>query len=112
MRVWTAISDPAELVRWFPSGLEFEPRVGGAVRFAGDPYTDGGSGTVLAYEPPYRFSFVWMTDELHLTLEPVDGVPSRGPHSEDTEPWEPVYRAHVAAGLPSGAEIPDIAHTG
>jgi hypothetical protein len=39
----------------------------------------------------------------------LDGVPSRGPHSEDTEPWEPVYRAHVEAGLPSGAPVPDIA---
>ena len=39
----------------------------------------------------------------------LDGVPSRGPHSEDTVPWEPVYRAHVDAGLPSGAPIPDIA---
>jgi uncharacterized protein YndB with AHSA1/START domain len=145
-RVWTAISDPAELVRWFPSAVEYEPRVGGSVSFSGDPYTEGTTGSVLAWEPPRRFSFVWFTDELHLTLEPVDGghcrltlvnvladrstaarnaggwhvclaeltklvdgVPSRGPHSEDTEPWEPVYQAHVAAGLPSGAEIPDIA---
>ena len=38
----------------------------------------------------------------------LDGVPSRGPHSEDCEPWEPVYRAHVEAGLPSGAPVPDI----
>jgi hypothetical protein len=37
----------------------------------------------------------------------LDGVPSRGPHSGDTVPWEPVYRAHVEAGLPSGAPIPD-----
>jgi hypothetical protein len=37
----------------------------------------------------------------------LDGVPSRGPHSEDTEPWEPIYQAHVQAGLPSGAPIPD-----
>jgi uncharacterized protein YndB with AHSA1/START domain len=147
-RVWTAITDPAELVRWFPSAVTFEPRVGGSVRFSEDPYTDGGTGTVLAYEPPRRFSFVWFTDELHLTLDPVDdgncrltlvnvladrttaarnaggwyvclaelaklvdGVPSRGPHSDDTEPWEPVYEAHVRAGVPSGAEVPDIAGT-
>jgi hypothetical protein len=40
-------------------------------------------------------------------LKVLDGVPSRGPHSEDTEAWEPIYQAHVQAGLPSGAPIPD-----
>ena len=146
-RVWSAVSDPAELVRWFPSAVELEPRVGGAVAFSGDPCTDGTTGVVLVYDPPRRLSFTWFTDELHLSLEPaedggcrltlvnvlddretaarnaggwhvclaeldkwLEGVPSRGPHSEDTEPWEPVYRAYVEAGLPSCAEIPDIAH--
>jgi uncharacterized protein YndB with AHSA1/START domain len=143
-RVWAAVSDPAELVRWFPSAVHYEPRVGGPVSFSGDPYAEGSTGVVLAYEPPRRFSFQWMTDELHLTLDPVedgcrltlvnvladrttaarngggwyvclaelgkhlDGVPSAGPHSADTEPWEPIYRAHVEAGLPSGAAVPDI----
>jgi uncharacterized protein YndB with AHSA1/START domain len=143
-RVWAAVSDPAELVRWFPSAVEYEPRVGGAVRFSGDPYMDDLPGVVLTWEPPRRFGFTWGEDEVHLTVEPVDegssrltlvnvlsdrttaarngggwyvcleelqkrldGVPSRGPHSEDTVPWEPVYRAHVEAGLPSGAPVPD-----
>jgi uncharacterized protein YndB with AHSA1/START domain len=145
-RVWRAVTESAELVRWFPSAVEYEPRVGGRVGFSGDPYMEDRPGTVLVYEPPQRFAFTWGEDEVHLTLEPVDddscrltlvnvladrstaarngggwyvclqelaksldGVPSRGPHSEDTVPWEPVYRAHVDAGLPSGAAVPDIA---
>jgi uncharacterized protein YndB with AHSA1/START domain len=144
-RVWAAITEPAELVRWFPSAVELEPREGGAVRFSGDPYSEGSSGVVLAWDPPRRLAFTWGPDELHLSLDDagdgrcrlvlvnvlddrsaaarnaggwhvclgelqkvLDGVPSRGPHSEDTEPWEPVYRAHVEAGLPSGAAVPDI----
>jgi uncharacterized protein YndB with AHSA1/START domain len=144
-RVWAAITEPGELVRWFPSAVELEPRAGGSVRFSGDPYTEGSTGVVLAWEPPHRLAFSWGADELHITLEDagggscrfvlvnvlddrtaaarnaggwhvclaelvkvLDGVPSRGPHSEDTEPWEPVYRAHVEAGLPSGAPVPDI----
>jgi uncharacterized protein YndB with AHSA1/START domain len=144
-RVWAAITEPGELVRWFPSAVELEPRAGGSVRFSGDPYAEGSSGVVLAWEPPHRLAFSWGPDELHFTLEDageggcrlvlvnvlddrttaarnaggwhvclaelvkvLDGVPSRGPHSEDTEPWEPVYRAHVEAGLPSGAPVPDI----
>jgi uncharacterized protein YndB with AHSA1/START domain len=143
-RVWTAISEPHELQRWFPSSVEIEPREGGEVRFSGDPYADDTTGEVLAYEPPRRLAFTWGPDELHFTLESLDGgrtrltlvnvlserstaarnaggwhvclaelvkvldgVPSRGPHSEDTEPWEPIYQAHVQAGLPSGAPVPD-----
>ena len=34
------------------------------------------------------------------------GQPSDGPHSESALPWQPVYDAYVAAGVPSGAEIP------
>jgi uncharacterized protein YndB with AHSA1/START domain len=144
-RVWRAVTEPAELVRWFPSAVELEPREGGAVHFSGDPYLENTTGVVLTWEPPHRLAFSWGPDELHFALEAVgagcrltlinvlddrttaarnaggwhvclaelvkllDGVPSRGPHSEDTEPWEPVYRAHVEAGLPSGAPVPDIA---
>jgi uncharacterized protein YndB with AHSA1/START domain len=144
-RVWAAVTDPAELVRWFPSAMELEPRKGGTVRFSGDPYSEGSSGVVLTWDPPRRLAFTWGADELHLSLDDagdgrcrlvlvnvlddrsaaarngggwhvclaelrkvLDGVPSRGPHSEDTEPWEPVYRAHVEAGLPSGAPVPDV----
>jgi uncharacterized protein YndB with AHSA1/START domain len=144
-RVWRAVTEPAELVRWFPSSVELEPRVGGTVRFSGDPYLAGMTGVVLTWDPPHRLAFSWGPDELHFSLEAagggcrltlinvlddrstaarnaggwhvclaelvklLDGVPSRGPHSEDTEPWEPVYRAHVHAGLPAGAPVPDIA---
>jgi uncharacterized protein YndB with AHSA1/START domain len=147
-RVWAAITEPGELAGWFPSAVEMEPRRGGTVRFSGDPYTEGSTGVVLAWDPPHHLAFSWGPDELHFSLEDagdggdggcrlvlvnvlddrttaarnaggwhvcltelvkvLDGVPSRGPHSEDTEPWEPVYRAHVEAGLPSGAPVPDI----
>ena len=142
-RVWRAVTEPEELVRWFPSAVQLEPRVGGTVSFSGDPYMEGSTGRVLAYEPLSRLAFTWGDDELHLALEPadggcrltlvnvlsdrstasrnaggwyvclaelvkvLDGVPSRGPHSEDTVPWEPIYQAHVDAGLPSGAPVPD-----
>jgi uncharacterized protein YndB with AHSA1/START domain len=144
-RVWAAVTEPDQLVRWFPSAVDLEPRVGGAVRFSGDPYSEGSTGVVLTWDPPRRLAFTWGPDELHLTLADADdgrtrlvlvnvlddrsaaarnaggwhvclaelhkvleGVPSRGPHSEDTEPWEPVYRAHVEAGLPAGAPVPDV----
>jgi uncharacterized protein YndB with AHSA1/START domain len=49
-----------------------EQRVGGTVRFSGDPHTDDQTGTVLAFDPPHRLAFTWGEDELHLSLEPSD----------------------------------------
>lgn len=143
-RVWAAITEPDELKRWFPSTVRYEPRVGGRIDFTGDPYAEDSSGTVLAFEPPRRFSVTWYTDELHFTLEPagdsgcrlilinvlddraaaarnaggwymclaelakaLEGRASGGPHGDDTEAWQPIYDAHVAAGLPSGAPVPE-----
>jgi uncharacterized protein YndB with AHSA1/START domain len=142
-RVWPAISEPAGLAHWFPSQVEIDLRIGGVVRFSGDPNAGDGTGTVIACDPPHRLAFTWGEDELHFDLEPVEGgrcrltlvnvladreaaarnaagwsvclaeldkqiqgVPSDGPHSDAAEPFQPIYDAHVAAGLPHGAEIP------
>jgi uncharacterized protein YndB with AHSA1/START domain len=35
------------------------------------------------------------------------GVASEGPHSDDALEWKPIYAEYVAAGVPSGASIPD-----
>jgi len=36
----------------------------------------------------------------------LDGQPVAGPHSADVEPFEPIYEAYKAAGMPWGAEVP------
>ena len=36
----------------------------------------------------------------------IAGTPGSGPQSEDTLPFDPLYDAYVAAGVPSGAAIP------
>lgn len=36
----------------------------------------------------------------------IAGQPGDGPHSPTAVPWQPLYQAHIAAGLPSGAPIP------
>lgn len=72
-RVWGAVSEPAQLVRWFPSSVALDPRAGGEIRFDDDPHMEATVGTVLAYEPPHRLAFTWGGDELHLTLRELDG---------------------------------------
>jgi len=142
-RVWAAVSEPGELAKWFPSGVQIESRVGGTVSFSDDPYMEDTRGVVLAYDPPRRLAFSWGDDELHFLVDPVDdshcrltlinvlddrsaasrnaagwtvclgeldkwlaGRPVAGPHSADVEPFEPIYDAYKAAGMPWGAEVP------
>jgi uncharacterized protein YndB with AHSA1/START domain len=43
--------------------------------------------------------------ELDRTLS---GQPGDGPHGKLALEWQPIYEAYIAAGLPSGAPIPNI----
>lgn len=71
-RVWAAISEPAGLAHWFPSGVTIEPRVGGAAQFDFGPRADPETGTVLVYDPPRGLAYSWGGDELHFTVEPTE----------------------------------------
>jgi uncharacterized protein YndB with AHSA1/START domain len=70
-RVWQAVADPDQARLWFPSALVFEPRVGGAVRFTGDPHMPDSEGAVLEYDPPRLVAFTWGDGEVHIALEPL-----------------------------------------
>lgn len=86
-RVWRAISDPGEMARWFPSGVEGNRAVGAdltfvddaqraAARDAGEPTRADGPlfrGTVVSYDPPKVFSFTWGGELLRYELTP-DGA--------------------------------------
>ncbi len=143
-RVWTAVTTPEGLARWFPAQVEVDLRPGGIVTYRGDPYTEHRPGRVLVCDPPMHLAFTWGDDELTFQLESTEGggcrftlfdlldgrdsaarnaagwdvcldaldrhlagEPSDGPHSSAAMPWRPRYDAYVAAGLPSGAHIPN-----
>jgi uncharacterized protein YndB with AHSA1/START domain len=76
-RVWSAVTEPDQLVHWFPSSMTIEPRVGGAVRFSGDPHVEQSAGIVLRYDPPHRFAFTWGENEVHLELESLGDAQCR-----------------------------------
>lgn len=79
-RVWRAINEPDELVRWFPDKIaEVDPRPGGAIRIE---WQDGefDDGTVDVVEEPSRFAFRWhgagfgsAETLVEFTLETVEG---------------------------------------
>lgn len=98
-RVWKAVTDPAEMRHWFPSPeIAYEPRVGGTITLAGDPYADEpGTGTVLVWDPPHRFGFDWGEDQLFLTLsesgdgcrlELLDVLAADGAAARNAAGWE------------------------
>jgi len=83
-RVWTAITDPAELAQWFGDSAEVDLRPGGAATFGWSQYDARGPAVVEVVDPPRRFAFWWVagegdTVEIHnrtlvdFTLEPADG---------------------------------------
>lgn len=71
-RVWSAITEPGELERWFPASVSMEHHVGGAVEFTGDPHVDTRTGEVLVFDPPHRLAFTWGPDELHFQIDPAE----------------------------------------
>jgi uncharacterized protein YndB with AHSA1/START domain len=79
-RVWRALTDPAELTRWFAEGVEVEPMAGGKFRFWGR-YTYGAPARAKAHQRITRFdagreiAFEWeiegIESEVILVLEPI-----------------------------------------
>lgn len=67
--VWAALTEPAKLRRWFPSGVTHEAKVGGRIEFFGEPYSKPDTGRILEFLPPTAFAFTWGPDELHMKLE-------------------------------------------
>ena len=76
-RVFAALTDEAELTRWFAEHVEVEPRDGGEFRFWGKstwgtPYRWYAHQKMLRFEAPNLLAFTWPVDgrdsEVTLTL--------------------------------------------
>jgi uncharacterized protein YndB with AHSA1/START domain len=74
-RVWRALTQPEELSAWHPTPAEFEPTVGGAVRYSpeGD-VPDFPEGEVIDWDPPRLLAYTWGDDHLRWEVrEHEDG---------------------------------------
>jgi uncharacterized protein YndB with AHSA1/START domain len=72
-KVWRAVSDPAEMVHWFPAAVEAELRPGAPMRFTfpDEAVVDGTwDGEVLEIDPPKVYMFRWNQDVLRFELLP------------------------------------------
>jgi uncharacterized protein YndB with AHSA1/START domain len=95
-RVWRAITEPAELAKWFPADIEGDLMTAGAeLRF---PFREGEaeteSGEVIETDPPWVLDFTWGGQSLRFELEPDgDGTRLTFTHALPRE-----ETAQVAAG--------------
>jgi uncharacterized protein YndB with AHSA1/START domain len=71
--VWTALTDPAELTRWFPSTIEGELREGARLSFSfpEHPEAPDMAGRVTEFDPPRELGFYWGADHVRFELAPA-----------------------------------------
>jgi uncharacterized protein YndB with AHSA1/START domain len=70
-KVWRALTDPDELVHWFPATVRLPPRIGGDISYwmDGEP---AGDGKVLEFDPPRVLAITWSGEVLRWELLPTD----------------------------------------
>jgi uncharacterized protein YndB with AHSA1/START domain len=107
-KVWRALTEPAQLARWFPSTIEGELLAGAGLRFS-FPETvgiDPIAGKMLACEPGSVMEFSWGPDVVRLELRPVEGgteltlldtLEERGKAARDGAGWHTCLDALEAA---------------
>ena len=97
-RVFRALTEPAELERWFVQKAELDVRPGGAIRLEWAPDAVE-VGTILVLDPPHRLSYSWhalepspTTITFELTAE-NEGIRLRLTHTGigEGEDWDRYY---------------------
>jgi uncharacterized protein YndB with AHSA1/START domain len=112
-RVWRAITEPDELAQWFPSSVEADLRLGGAMHFEFQGAEMTLDGEITELEPCRRFSFLWGDDHLHFEIEPTEHgsacvlrlvveLDQREKAARDAAGWD-VTLDRLAAALGGGA---------
>ncbi len=70
-KVWTALTEPAQLATWFPAQVEIDLTLGGKMRFV---FANGEGptldGTVTELDPPHVLAYTWGDSLLRWELRP------------------------------------------
>ncbi len=75
--VWPAVTTPDRLGRWFPSRVQYDARVGGVIRFSGDPNVPDSTGEVLEFDPLQLLAFSWGPNQVRFELTELDDSRTR-----------------------------------
>ena len=114
-RVWRAVTEPAELARWFVSEVPWKPAAGEVFEAGGD------AGRITAFEPPRLIAWTWGAERYSFELT-ADGDgcvlvfthvfnPQLGPSWQHAAGWE-TYFSRLDAHLAGGFQTEEEAHRG
>jgi uncharacterized protein YndB with AHSA1/START domain len=105
-RVWRAVTEPAELERWFVAPVPWTPELGEVFAAGGE------SGRVTELEPPRSIAWTWGAERYRFELAPqAEGCllvfthvfnPDLGPAWQHAAGWETYFDrldAHLAGGF-------------
>lgn len=70
--VWSIVTEPDQISRWFANSAEVDLRPGGDLLFKFDSGIPG-RGTVEKVEPPSLFSFRWVSPEPERDMDAAQG---------------------------------------
>lgn len=70
--VWSIVTEPQNIARWFASYAEVDLRPGGDLLLRFDSGADG-KGTVEKVEPPHLFAFRWISPEPERDMVAAQG---------------------------------------
>jgi uncharacterized protein YndB with AHSA1/START domain len=115
-RVWRAVTEPAELARWFVvTEVPWTPAAGEEFEAAGE------TGRITALEPPRLLAWTWGSERYSFELTPEgDGCvlvfthvynPELGPGWQHAAGWE-TYLNRLDAHLAGGFLAEEDAHAG
>ena len=104
-RVWRAVTEPAELARWFVAEVPWTPTPGETFEAGGEP------GRITALEPPRRLAWTWGKERYSFELTTAAGAttlvfthvfnPELGPGYQHAAGWDAYFdrlEAHLAGG--------------
>lgn len=114
-RVWRAVTQPAELARWFVADVPWTPREGEEFEAGGD------TGRITALNPPRLLAWTWGAERYSFELAPAGAGcvlvfthvfnPELGPGWQHAAGWE-TYLARLDAHLAGGYLSEEDAHAG
>jgi len=104
-RVWRAVSEPAELGRWFVAPVAWKPELGERLDAMGQ------QGEITELDPPRRLAWTWGAEAFSFELSPAeDGcllvfvhvIDDRALGAQHAAGWETYFKrldAHLAGGF-------------
>ncbi|MDI5977511.1 SRPBCC family protein [Amycolatopsis magusensis] len=70
-KVWRAITEPAEMARWFPALIAAELKPGAKMEFTFPGEDEPSYGEILEYDSPKVYAFRWNADVLRFEILPA-----------------------------------------